>query len=172
LDPIEVETIGLQAALQNLAVETQKFFNISCNFRCSETSVVVDPQVSLTLYRVVQEAIHNAITHGEARSIDIELEMDGSNLSLRIQDDGTGFQAEDPRQGGIGLRVMHYRARSIGGSLQITSQPQQGTEVHCVVPRRSGSVAKLKSNQKPMAEGDNAQKQVVSVTSAASRNIS
>jgi len=137
LDPIEVETIGLQAALQNLAVETQKFFNISCRFQCAENMPEVDPQVSLALYRVVQEAIHNAITHGEAGSIEIELSLNGSDLGLRVQDDGAGFQPEETRQGGIGLRVMQYRARSIGGSLRVSSQPQRGTEVHCVVPRKA-----------------------------------
>jgi signal transduction histidine kinase len=147
LDPIEVETIGLQAALENLAVETQKFFNVSCRFQCTANVPEVDPQVSLALYRVVQEAIHNGITHGEARSIEIELGMNGSNLCLRVQDDGTGFQAEECRQGGIGLRVMQYRARSIGGSLQVNSQPQRGTEVHCVVPRRSGLSGKVEASE-------------------------
>jgi PAS domain S-box-containing protein len=136
LDPIEVETIGLQAALQNLAVETQKFFNISCRFQSAENMAEVDPQVSLALYRVVQEAIHNGITHGEATAINIELSMNGSNLCLRVQDDGRGFQPDEGRRSGIGLRVMQYRARSIGGSLRVSSQPLQGTEVHCVVPRR------------------------------------
>jgi PAS domain S-box-containing protein len=153
LDPIEVETIGLQAALQNLAVETQKFFNISCRFQCSENELEVDPQVSLTLYRVVQEAIHNGITHGEAGAIEIELSMNGANLCLRVQDDGTGFQPEGSRPGGIGLRVMQYRARSIGGSLRVSSEPQRGTEVHCMVPRRRGWSAKV--NEKGIGEGEN-----------------
>jgi PAS domain S-box-containing protein len=165
LDPIEVETIGLQAALQNLAVETQKFFNVSCRFQCSENVPEVDPQVSLALYRMVQEAIHNGITHGDARSIGIELRMDGSNLCLRVQDDGTGFQAEESRRGGIGLRVMQYRARSIGGSLQVNSQPQRGTEVNCVVPRWSGS--KVKARQETSEESDNGNEQSDSVTSRA-----
>jgi PAS domain S-box-containing protein len=167
LDPIEVETIGLQAALENLAVETQKFFNVSCRFQCSENVPEVDPQVSLALYRVVQEAIHNGITHGEARSIEIELGMNGSNLCLRVQDDGTGFQAEESRQGGIGLRVMQYRARSIGGSLQVNSQPQRGTEVQCVVPRRSGLSGKVEANQETSEESDNGNEQSNSVTSRA-----
>src|SRR5262249_39196717 len=137
LDPIEVETIGLQAALQNLAVETQKFFNISCRFQCAENMWEVDPQVSLALYRVVQEAIHNGITDGEATAIDIELGMNGSNLCLRVQDDGTGFQPEERRKAGIGLRVMQYRARSIGGNLRVSSEPKRGTEVRCLVPQRA-----------------------------------
>jgi PAS domain S-box-containing protein len=141
LDPIEVETIGLPAALENLAVETQKFFGISCQFRCGDGLLADDPQVSLALYRIVQEAIHNGITHGDARTIEIELSIKASNLCLRVHDDGTGFQPDDTRQRGIGLRVMHYRARSIGGSLHITSQPEQGTEVSCVVPRMIGARA-------------------------------
>ena len=147
LDPIEVETIGLQAALQNLAVETQKFFNISCRFQCADNMLAVDPQVALALYRVVQEAIHNGITHGEAAAISIELNMNGSNLCLRVQDDGTGFQPEEGRKTGIGLRVMQYRARSIGGSLRISSEPEQGTEVYCVVPGRASWRGKMIQNE-------------------------
>lgn len=147
LDPIEVETIGLQAALENLAVETQKFFSISCEFRCAESSLFVDPQVSLALYRIVQEAIHNGITHGDAKYIEIELSRDGLNLCLRIHDDGAGFQPDDVKQGGIGLRVMQYRARAIGGILQITSRPQKGTLVRCVVPQFTNYAAKLRMNQ-------------------------
>jgi PAS domain S-box-containing protein len=167
LDPIEVETIGLQAALQNLAVETQKFFNISCRFQCAENLLEIDPQVSLALYRVVQEAIHNGITHGEATSIEIELGVNGSNLWLRIQDDGTGFQPEEGRNGGIGLRVMQYRARSIGGNLRVSSEPKRGTEVHCMVPKRAGW--SLKANEKDITESENGETQPISVTA---RNIS
>ncbi len=146
LDPIEVETIGLQAALQNLAGEAQKFFNISCHFQCSEMALNIDPQVSLALYRVVQEAIHNAITHGDARRIEIELNVEGANLALRIQDNGGGFEPDEAKRGGIGLRVMQYRAGSIGGSLEICSQPGQGTEVRCIVPRLNGLDGKPKSD--------------------------
>jgi PAS domain S-box-containing protein len=167
LDPIEVETIGLQAALQNLAVETQKFFNISCRFQCAENMVEVDPRVSLALYRVVQEAIHNGITHGEATAINIELSMNGSNLCLRVQDDGTGFQPEEGRKTGIGLRVMQYRARSIGGHLRVRSEPKEGTEVLCVVPGRAGWAGKVSQNE--AAAGENGEPEGISATS---RNIS
>jgi PAS domain S-box-containing protein len=167
LDPIEVETIGLQAALQNLAVETQKFFNISCRFQCGENMLEIDPRVSLALYRVVQEAIHNAITHGEATSIEIELGVTGSNLWLRVQDDGAGFQPEQGRNGGIGLRVMQYRARSIGGNLRVSSEANRGTEVHCTVTRRDGWGAK--ANEDGMPESENGDKQAISATD---RNIS
>jgi signal transduction histidine kinase len=154
LDPIEVETIGLQAALQNLATETQKFFNISCSLRCSEAALEIDPQISLALYRIVQEAIHNGITHGDAKHIEIELNIEGSSLRLRVHDDGVGFQPEEKKRGGIGLRVMQYRAGSIGGNLEITSRPGQGTEVRCIVARSEGSNARLRIDAGAAAQSE------------------
>jgi signal transduction histidine kinase len=135
LDPVEVETIGLPAAMQNLTAETEKSFNLACRFRCSGPALEIQPQVSLALYRIAQEAIHNAITHGEARRIEIELANDADHLGLRIQDDGLGFELQRTTPTGMGLRVMRYRAHSIGASLKISSQPRHGTQICCVVPR-------------------------------------
>ena len=134
LDPIEVETIGLSAALQNLSSESEKFFEITCLFRCSESTLQVEPQTALALYRIAQEAIHNAISHGEARRIEIELAMDTNQLRLQIHDNGVGFEVQTCKQGGMGLRVMQYRARSIGANLTIRSHLNQGTEIRCLVP--------------------------------------
>ncbi len=134
LDPIEVETIGLPAALQNLAAETTKFFNVTCLFRGSESALPIDPQTSLALYRIVQEAIHNATTHGCAGRIEISLVLDDSQLRLSIQDDGAGFDVQAASSAGMGLRVMQYRACSVGANLTISSQLTQGTEIRCLVP--------------------------------------
>jgi PAS domain S-box-containing protein len=134
LDPIEVETVGLPAALQNLAADTRKFFEVNCSFRCSETIPVVEPQAALALYRIVQEAIHNAITHGGAGQIDIDLEG-GHSLNLKIRDNGSGFTLGRKTNGGMGLRVMEYRAHSLGGKLTIDTREGRGTEVICTVPR-------------------------------------
>ncbi len=141
LDPIEVETIGLSAALQNLSSETEKFFEITCQFRCTESPLQIEPQTALALYRIAQEAIHNAISHGEARRIEIELTKDSSQLGLRIHDNGVGFEAQTCKQGGMGLRVMQYRARSVGANLMIRSQLNQGTEIRCLVPRMPAPAA-------------------------------
>src|SRR5204863_4093551 len=102
--------------------------------RCSESALPVEPQKGLALYRIAQEAIHNAITHGQARRIEIELANDGDYLRLRIQDDGVGFEAQTNGTTGMGLRVMRYRAHSIGAVLTISSQLDRGTQVRCLVP--------------------------------------
>lgn len=140
LDPVEVETIGLVAALQNLAAETERFFGIVCVFQCNDTKLPIDPQVGLALYRIAQESIHNANVHGEARRILIHLEIDPQNLCLRIEDNGLGFESEHRQRSGMGLRVMEYRAGSIGGSLRISSQVGKGTEIQCLLKRNGGNL--------------------------------
>ena len=134
LDPVQVQTIGLPAALENLAVETRRFFDVTCLFRCSETTLPIAPDTSLELYRIVQEAIHNATAHGGASQIHIELTTNNGQLCLSIRDNGAGFEAASPPSTGIGLRVMQYRARSIGAKLAINSVPGQGAEILAVSP--------------------------------------
>jgi PAS domain S-box-containing protein len=136
LDPVEVETIGLPAALQNLAAETRKFFAVNCLFSCSDSEMRVDPQTSLALYRIVQEAIHNAITHGDATRITVELMINPAQLILHVLDNGNGFVLKPANPDGMGLRVMHYRARAIGALLNITSKLKEGTEIAISVPVR------------------------------------
>jgi len=134
LDPIEVESSGVAAALQRLASETENLFDVVCRFDCPELELQVEPQIGAALYRLAQEAIHNAIVHGEARRIEVTLAVEGSRLCLSVRDQGAGFEVEKAIRTGMGLRVMDYRARSIGGVLRITSRPGEGAEVLCSVP--------------------------------------
>ncbi len=135
-DPIEVESDGLlAAALQHLVAENEELFHLTCEFNCTDPTLRTTPQAGVALYRIVQEAIHNAVKHGEARKIQIDLTANAESLCLRIQDDGTGFRPGSEEPDGMGLRVMSYRAGSIGANLTIRSQPDQGTVVECLVPR-------------------------------------
>ena len=93
-----------------------------------------DPSVITQVYRISQEAIINAIKHGQPKSIVVTLRPDSDRFSLTIADDGCGFPAK-PRPGkGMGLNIMDYRARIIGGTLKITPRPQGGTVVTCFFP--------------------------------------
>ena len=129
-----MESSGVAAALQRLASETENLFDVVCRFDCPELELQVEPQIGAALYRLAQEAIHNAIVHGEARRIEVTLAVEGSRLCLSIRDQGAGFEVEKAVRTGMGLRVMDYRARSIGGVLRITSRPGEGAEVLCSVP--------------------------------------
>jgi PAS domain S-box-containing protein len=134
LDPIEIEHGALDTALQGLAAEAEKLFGIRCVFAARAGNIKIPSQCGLALYRITQEAIHNAVKHGNASCIEIELAKGESGLSLRIKDDGVGFNVSAVGKTGMGLRVMNYRARSIGAVFKIDSEIGKGVELQCVLP--------------------------------------
>jgi PAS domain S-box-containing protein len=134
LDPVEIEVAGLPAALQKAAAQAEENFQVHCEFKCAQNRTIVEKQTGLILYHITQEAIHNAVTHGKAKHVVIELETDTHKHCLRIKDDGTGIDVQGRPQSGMGLRIMQYRANSVGGRLTINSQINAGTEVVCIVP--------------------------------------
>ena len=133
LDPIEVEANGLVPALQKLACETEDLFRVACALRCDRPVLPMSKSISLQLYRIAQEGINNAVKHGKPRRIEIGLATEPTHVRLRIKDDGCGFRIDTARRGGMGLRIMQYRAHVIGGVLTIQSRPNRGTEVQCLV---------------------------------------
>ena len=88
------------------------------------------------LFRIAQEAVANALLHGGARHIAVRLRQDDRVIELRIEDDGRGFDPAQPG-GGLGLRLMHYRARLMAGRLSISRRPDGGMSVVCAVPTRA-----------------------------------
>jgi signal transduction histidine kinase len=97
--------------------------------------VSVDPQTREALLRIVREAVANAAQHGHAHLITVEL-LDGKGVHLRVVDDGAGFDSDDVdgRRGSFGLASMRERARLLGGDLQVSSLPGNGTTVEVLVP--------------------------------------
>ena len=86
-------------------------------------------------YRVIQEALNNAVRHAKADSIEITLEKDGQTLKLEVSDDGIGFDKAQARSSEhIGLSSMRERVRLLDGTLNIHSTPGAGTTVSAVVP--------------------------------------
>ena len=145
LDPTEVEASGLITALKNLSVETSDVFPVKCQFRCGETQLPLPAQTNLALFRIAQEAIHNAIVRGGAARIELELAIANGRVTLAIRDDGKGFDPSKKRPSGMGLRLMQYRAHSINATFQLSSQPGAGTIVQCSVPVASSVPGPSKS---------------------------
>jgi signal transduction histidine kinase len=139
LDPVEIAPSGLPSALARLADETESLFEVACLFRSKSPNVALDSVTNLHLYRVVQEAIHNSIRHGDARRLELELEQQGNVLHLSIKDDGRGFCAQPLLSEGLGLRIMKLRAEACGGQFQIHSSESEGTTVQCLVPLKSAA---------------------------------
>jgi signal transduction histidine kinase len=94
---------------------------------------------ALHLYRIAQEAVTNAAQHGHAQRVQISLCIDDGRGLLRIEDNGAGFNPAIQQSKGLGLRIMHYRAQMMAGSLRIESARTHGTVVSCWFPRGEGS---------------------------------
>ncbi len=133
LSPVAVESEGLMSALQELAATTEKIFPVACQFHCDPPLLVHSHAVSMHLFRIAQEAVSNAIKHGKARRIEIQLKAAGERTVLSVKDYGVGFPKKLPGKRGMGLRIMHYRTNLIGGSLVIEKNPEGGTTVTCSI---------------------------------------
>lgn len=135
LDPVEVAANGLITALERLASDTRAALPVDCRFFCRESSLTLPPPISLALFQIAQEAVRNALVHGGAEQINIDLMIDSRQIHLRILDYGKGFELSQKRsKSGMGLRIMRYRAGSIGGVFSISSEPGGNTVVQCSVP--------------------------------------
>ncbi len=134
LCPLEPGPDSLAPALRALARRTQEMADVICEFLAAGDVRVPDPAAAQHIYRIAQEALSNAVRHAHASRVALELRGSDGELSLQVEDNGTGLPAELPT-GGMGLRTMAYRARIVGGELTLTPAPGGGTRVMCRVPR-------------------------------------
>jgi signal transduction histidine kinase len=135
LYPTQLEYLGLAKALKRLCSELRSGKNISIDLTVGDLPDQLQPSILLSLYRIAQETMHNIITHSQAKNVQVELGADDTRISLRIVDDGVGF---DPRHeaGGLGLESMRQRVRAVGGFIDISSSPNSGTRIEVWVPYR------------------------------------
>jgi signal transduction histidine kinase/FixJ family two-component response regulator len=131
LCPVQLETSGLETALEDLTFQVQRLHGIDCSFYPSGPISMCETSVALHLYRIAQEAINNAVKHASAKQIKVTLDFSKSNKLLVIEDDGCGFNPDIQHGPSTGLRLMPYRAAMFGGTLSVSSQPDSGTRVEC-----------------------------------------
>lgn len=133
LAPLTLETYGLTSALQELATNVQALFHIACQVSSAQAIHVADQAVATHLYRIVQEAVNNAVQHGQAQHITITLAALPKGFTLMVHDDGVGFPAVVTEPHGMGLRIMQHRARMIGATLEVQPGAPGGTGVICTL---------------------------------------
>lgn len=125
---------GVMAALEWLVQDMRKHTGLECTLVTSER-IVLSRDRSLGLFRIVQEALTNAVRHARASQADVDIERVGAQWFVRIQDNGVGFDPDAPRSAkSFGLLGMRERAHALDGELSITSAPGQGTQVRMVFP--------------------------------------
>jgi signal transduction histidine kinase len=129
-----IEADGLVAALEELASTASEQFRVRCEFFCDGDLRLTKREAASNLYRIAQEAVRNAARHGRPEQITITLEVEAPAVTLRIRDDGVGLP-QVPAPGGLGLRIMSYRAGVIGATYSVESVPEGGTCITCRLPR-------------------------------------
>ena len=134
LDPIEVQTGELADSFRELAARESVRLKVACHFECPQTVPLPDVNAATQLYRIAQEAVTNAVRHGKARHIGIQLGHWNGKIMLTVTDDGTGLPDDADKGEGMGLRIMDYRARMIGATFHIERLSSlSGTRVTCTL---------------------------------------
>ncbi len=134
LSPVTLESEGLMSALQELAMNTEKVFGVACRFECAAPVLVEDLAMATHLFRMAQEAVTNAVKHGRAKKIAIQLRGDRKGLMLKVSNNGAALSATPSQKDGMGLLIMQSRAGMIGGTLSIEPDTAGGVSVTCTAP--------------------------------------
>jgi PAS domain S-box-containing protein len=133
--PVDLEKYGLGVALKQLAQRTQESFGVSCAVEMGKDSTARSKDGgAIQLFRIAQEALHNATKHARAKRILIRLEAQNGQCLLTVKDDGIGLRRTRRQAGGMGLRIMQHRAGLLGGKLEVRDGADGGVTVSCVVP--------------------------------------
>jgi len=134
LYPSQLEYVGLSAAIKRLCDEIGRGKRFAIHLAVNRLPQL-PPSISLCLYRIVQEALHNVMKHSLANHVEVRLAADDGRVLLRIADDGVGFDLSHNTEG-LGLPSMRERARSVGGTIDIASSPKTGTQIEVRVNLR------------------------------------
>ena len=137
LAPVALTEDGLPDALRRLAEESAALFRKSVEFYAEREGKPRDAGTAEHLYLIAQEAVNNAVKHGEASHIVLTLDYDERGGVLSIEDNGLGFATvrKPDGEGGSGLRIMRHRAEVFGGELAVGTGPLGGVRVQCRFPK-------------------------------------
>lgn len=131
----KLEHLGLVATVRSFCNEFGGRHKVAIGFRSRDLPIVPPPDVSLSLFRVLQEALHNSVKHSGAQQFAVDLFEVSDTIHLFVRDLGFGFNVETAKKAnGLGLVSMHERIRLVNGELSIESRPGRGTTIHACVP--------------------------------------
>jgi signal transduction histidine kinase len=132
LHPEKLRLIGLPSALDGLQRELSSS-DVAISIACDAVPAL-PPDLTLCLFRVVQEALQNAVKYSHARRVSVSLTGGGEQLTLAIVDDGAGFDVDAEWGKGLGLISMAERVEAVGGTFHLQSTPGAGTRLEISVP--------------------------------------
>jgi PAS domain S-box-containing protein len=134
----KLEYLGVVAGIRSWCKEFGERQNMLIDFK-SDVSSVVPFDIGISLFRVLQEALHNAIKYSGTKRVEVQLAERSNEVHLIVHDSGKGFEIEEAKQGrGLGLTSMQERVRFVSGTISIESKPMGGTTIHVRVPVELG----------------------------------
>jgi len=135
----KLEYLGIVEAAKNFCREFGERQRVEIDFQSHDMPAALPTDLSLPLFRVLQEALRNAAKHSGVKSFEVKLWGSAEDIQLTISDLGIGFDSEATTKGpGLGLTSMQERLRLVGGEFSINSQPRLGTTIHARVHLNSG----------------------------------
>jgi len=135
-----LEYLGIVATMRGFCKEFGEQQKVEISFKTDDLPSLVPADVSLCLFRVLQEALHNSAKHSGVRHFEVRLWGTGDEVHLTVGDSGAGFDRAAVKESqGLGLISMEERLKLLKGTLSIESQPRGGTTIHACVPFSSGS---------------------------------
>jgi PAS domain S-box-containing protein len=136
----KLEYLGLAVAMGSLCREFGEQHKVEIDFQSHDLPASVPQDISLCLFRVLQEALHNSVKHGGARHVEVRLWETSGEIDLTVRDFGMGFDDQAAKEHrGLGLISMQERLKLVKGKLSIESQPSLGTTIRARVPLSTGS---------------------------------
>jgi signal transduction histidine kinase len=140
LHPSAMRHLGLAAALEAHCIEIEQRYDVQVTFLADGNLRLIPEETALCLFRISQEALRNAATHGEARRVTLSIRSSETGCEMTITDDGRGFDLEAVRHrgDGLGLVSMEERASLVGGEMRILTSPGTGTIIHVQIPAGAG----------------------------------
>jgi PAS domain S-box-containing protein len=138
----KLEYLGMAPAMRSLCYELSRQHKVEIVFACDDIPSTVPKDIALSLFRVLQEGLQNAVKHSGVRRFDVELRYASDAINLSVRDSGSGFDRDDALKArGLGLISMTERMKLVGGRISIDSEPQRGTTIRASVPLEKGLAA-------------------------------
>ena len=133
LQPPILDAVGLTLALQKYVVAFQELSGIDCQLVLTGTSYRLPSATEIAVFRIVEESLHNILSHARANKASVTLDFSPAALCVTVQDDGQGFNGEQPKRNGsgkgLGLLSMRERVKGLNGNMEINTAPGQGTRL-------------------------------------------
>jgi signal transduction histidine kinase len=147
-----LDYLGIAAAMRGFCKKFGEQQRVEIDCKAHDLPTPLPTDISLCLFRVLQEALHNSAKHSGAQQCEVRLWATPDDIHLTVSDSGAGFDSEAAKERrGLGLISMEERLKLLNGTFSIDSQPKRGTTIHARVPLNSGSIAMREAGEDPVS---------------------